>query len=725
MQADAQPAQHESQSGPSSRAGSKPGSDSAASLSEVSTTDASPGLTPGKRSRYNGDVELVCVGLMRTGLQTLHEAFQLLGYKGIYDRENIAETYKLWDDVLQNRATPGTFREIFRGNQVAMGMPTFIFWDQLLQEFPNARVILTVRDEAEWWHSIARAKDKMDKELPGAPLRYGSFTRWLERCMAPSYHKFCELLRFSWATSIGANALGCGNLNEAATRASYRKHNALVRETLANQVTETGQPRLLVYDVRQGWAPLCEFLGKPVPPEETKFPRVMDVPYFDSEKHSEKMRKLSSNYSNFLEGLASPSTEFGEQMRRELRSSMIYGLLLLLFLVSLVTGLAWEVLPVKVPVTLIAGAYLIVAHITLSAYLVMHHLLPRVPAIIVLPVTLKIIAVAVCINGLFVPYGMLKEMLVVHDKVASPLLILSTRLMSVACAAGVIYLREGKLTLGGVPVASFVPFSLANEISTWSGYEIMKYVSFPVQTMAKSCKLLPSMVMGRVLNKEHYSAGQYLQAGAAFAAVTTMQLADRIDKSMAGGGSAVDPSEGQSYSDLIMGVSLLILFFVCDSYTAQGQSKLYKQHKLSQYEMMLGGNLVALALTGVTTVAQWGSVSASISTISTNPAALTRVLALGMCGALGQFCIYYAVKAFGALTFTWMMTARQILSVVMSLVWFGHGITPTKVICISVVFAVMSAKQLAAGCRQGRGNSAKKTPRNCLSSPKQGKQKTQ
>merc|ERR1719379_419377 len=111
--------------------------------------------------------------------------------------------------------------------------------------------------------------------------------------------------------------------------------------------------------------------------------------------------------------------------------------------------------------------------------------------------------------------------------------------------------------------------------------------------------------------------------------------------------------------------------------------------------MMLGGNLVACVLTLCSIAMQWDKVASSMAAVITSPATMVRIFGLGMCGALGQFCIYYAVKAFGALTFTWMMTARQLLSVVISLVWFGHGVTVTKVVCIAVVFAVLSARQLA------------------------------
>merc|ERR1712087_119219 len=62
---------------------------------------------------------------------------------------------------------------------------------------------------------------------------------------------------------------------------------------------------------------------------------------------------------------------------------------------------------------------------------------------------------------------------------------------------------------------------------------------------------------------------------------------------------------------------------------------------------------------------------------------------------MGQFCIYTAIKILGPLAFTWIMTTRQLLSVLISLVLFGHGVSVTKLTCIFIVFAIMSSKQLA------------------------------
>merc|ERR1719487_807010 len=119
--------------------------------------------------------------------------------------------------------------------------------------------------------------------------------------------------------------------------------------------------------------------------------------------------------------------------------------------------------------------------------------------------------------------------------------------------------------------------------------------------------------------------------------------------------------------------------------------------------MMLAGNIVGLILSTFNLVISWPSIKESLDYVWRNDLVWMKICGLGVCGALGQFCIYYAIRTLGPLSFTWIMTARQLLSVLISLIWFGHGVSIVKVLCILIVFAIMSSRQLAkviprAGC---------------------------
>eukprot|EP00928_Gymnodinium_smaydae_P007520 TRINITY_DN1269_c0_g2_i1.p1 TRINITY_DN1269_c0_g2~~TRINITY_DN1269_c0_g2_i1.p1 ORF type:complete len:712 (-),score=137.06 TRINITY_DN1269_c0_g2_i1:94-2199(-) len=639
------------------------------------------------------DVQVICVGLMRTGLQSLHKALDILGYENIYDQDKIVTTYELWDDVLKNRDARGALRKIFVGADVIMGLPTFCFWEDILALYPNARVILTVREEDGWWTSVRRAKEAMDNEVPGAPLRYGSLRRKLEKFLVPSYHKFCEVLRFAWATTLGATGLQGGSLNESVTRGSFRQHNAYVKSLLGDRRLPDGSPQLLVFDVRRGWEPLCTFLAREVP-REAPFPSVMTVPYFpDGVQRPDWVNRVTG-----FDELFAPDSEFGIRMRQELLHGLAVSAAMLTVLT--VSILAAALYFTKIPATMVALIYLVLLTIGWNAYGVMHRLVMRMPLLLVLPMALKALLIATALHACFISYGVLKEALVTRYRVASPVLVLSSRLMSVVTSAVWLLVTEGRVSLG-VPLHAMSAFAFTNEASTWAGYEMLKYVSFPVQVMAKSVKMLPNMLMGRIVNKTRYSFYQYAQAVCALICVAIMHFSDEeahAETPRGGRGARASGAEDElewGYK-LRMGIAMLCMFFVCDSFTSQWQTALYgKYPNVTQTQMMLGGNVLGLIFTSSTLVAQWPKIQVSLSAAMERPEILSCIVGLGVVSALGQFCIYTAIRSLGSLSFTWIMTARQLLSVLISLIYFGHGINVVKILCIVTVFAIMSAKQLS------------------------------
>ena len=90
---------------------------------------------------------------------------------------------------------------------------------------------------------------------------------------------------------------------------------------------------------------------------------------------------------------------------------------------------------------------------------------------------------------------------------------------------------------------------------------------------------------------------------------------------------------------------------------------------------MLGGNFLGMVFTSSNLYYNWPKIRASMHLAMENPEVLQRIVALGVVSALGQFCIYSAIRILGSLSFTWIMTARQLLSVLISLIFFGPGLS--------------------------------------------------
>lgn len=212
------------------------------------------------------------------------------------------------------------------------------------------------------------------------------------------------------------------------------------------------------------------------------------------------------------------------------------------------------------------------------------------------------------------------------------------------------------------PFYLYAPCSLSNSLSSWAQYESLKYVSFPTQVLSKSCKIIPVMLVGMLVNRRTYALMEYLEAALITGGVTVFTLSEKTS-----------PAHLQQASDSSFGVLLLALYLACDSFTSQWQSKVYKSYSVDQFQMMLGVNAWSLLLTGLT-LYQSGELVSSFAFVLSDPSALMHVTILSVTSATGQLFIFYTIKEFGPVTFTIMMTTRQILSLFLSLLWFGHTI---------------------------------------------------
>ena len=190
-------------------------------------------------------LEVIGAGFGRTGTMSLQRALEILGFGPCYHftevlRRSHAST---WLKVLDGK--PANWDHIYTGYKATVDWPGVMYYRELADHFPDARVILTVRDPADWHASICAAL---------LPLR-GTLVRWL-----PWTGKLARLTdQVIWQGTFAGRAAE----REFAV-ARFEQHNRKVRESIAAD-------RLLVLDVRDGWPPLCRFLDCEVP--DVPFPR--------------------------------------------------------------------------------------------------------------------------------------------------------------------------------------------------------------------------------------------------------------------------------------------------------------------------------------------------------------------------------------------------------------------------------------------------------------------
>ncbi|MFL6053343.1 MAG: sulfotransferase family protein [Actinoallomurus sp.] len=193
-------------------------------------------------------LEVIGAGFGRTGTLSLKQALERLGFGPCYHMVELIdhpERIELWSRAVEDGNVD--WDEVYRGYRATMDWPGVAFWRQLVEHYPWAKVLLTVRDPKSWYES---ARDSI----------FRASSIWPEDPVGVRRRRLVE--RIVWDGDFG------GRFEDPEyAMAVFTEHNDAVRR-------EVPAGRLLEYEVRQGWGPLCDFLGVPVP--EEPFPRTND-----------------------------------------------------------------------------------------------------------------------------------------------------------------------------------------------------------------------------------------------------------------------------------------------------------------------------------------------------------------------------------------------------------------------------------------------------------------
>lgn len=219
------------------------------------------------------------------------------------------------------------------------------------------------------------------------------------------------------------------------------------------------------------------------------------------------------------------------------------------------------------------------------------------------------------------------------------------------------------------PARSYMLVSATFIGAQFFSFHALLYVSYPTQVLAKSCKPIPVMLMGLVVMKRTYPLAKYL--------FVTLMCAGIILFSY-------NPNKAAGDSSLY-GYSLLAISLALDGITGPFQEKLVKAYQPSSNQMMFFSNLWASAFMAVALLVT-GELIPAFSFCARHPEMIQNLILFGMCNAVGQHAIYFLVRNFGALVLSMTTTSRKFFTILLSIVWFGHPVTPQQWAGVSMVF---------------------------------------
>jgi adenosine 3'-phospho 5'-phosphosulfate transporter B2 len=217
-------------------------------------------------------------------------------------------------------------------------------------------------------------------------------------------------------------------------------------------------------------------------------------------------------------------------------------------------------------------------------------------------------------------------------------------------------------------------------MSSWLQYEALKFVSFPTQVLAKASKIIPVMLMGKIISSKSYEFYEYLTALLISLGMILFLAgsSDNIQVMKESGATSVTAAG-------LSGLVILVSYMVFDSFTSNWQSELFRTYRISSCRMMAGVNLFSLILTGISLLQQ-GSLSQSAHFLFEHPDFGKDCLVLSICSAVGQLFIYYTIGNFGAVIFVIIMTIRQALAVLLSCIFYDHPISGLGIVGVIIVF---------------------------------------
>lgn len=190
-------------------------------------------------------MKIICAGLGKTGTKSISKALRHLGFTVFDFEEQVFDFLDHWVDVFQNGAEPDVKR-LYQDVDAVVDAPGNIFWEEILEAFPDSQVILSERDEDSWLKSLTN-----QLEVLYSVPKYQRFYRTI---LSPTSRKMAFVINSSLNSALGTS----NQKSTCVIRKRYRAHNHRVKSLVPPE-------KLLVYNVNEGWKPLCDFLGCEVP----------------------------------------------------------------------------------------------------------------------------------------------------------------------------------------------------------------------------------------------------------------------------------------------------------------------------------------------------------------------------------------------------------------------------------------------------------------------------
>ena len=286
-------------------------------------------------------------------------------------------------------------------------------------------------------------------------------------------------------------------------------------------------------------------------------------------------------------------------------------------------------------------------------------------------------------------------------------IVLNTVQSTFAAISGYIYLLATTSAPSRAPIFPnsrilfpLVLVAVTQSLASPFGYAALAHVDYITYILAKSCKLLPVMALHVTIFRKKYPLFKYLVVAAVTAGVSVFTIYAPSKK-----GHGKGPSGSSMWGLTLLGVNLLF-----DGLTNSVQDNIKENHKgYSGQRMMVAQNVLSTLLTvsyllllplvpeqilDVFSIPKDSTMelTQALDFMRAHPAVIPDVLGFCACGAVGQLFIYMTLARFSSLLLVMVTVTRKMLSMIFSVVWFGHRLAPWQWAGVALVFGAIGAE---------------------------------
>jgi hypothetical protein len=199
-------------------------------------------------------LQVIGAGFGRTGTTSLKAALEQLGFSKCHHMQEVVRSGRqldYWQAIAEGDEVP--WDDVFEGYKACCDWPSCTHWEELALRYPEAKIILTVRDP-ERWHASG-----METIYPATYLAPGWLRPWV-----PRIGRFNKMV----IAAVWEGVFDGRFADRDHAIKIYLEHVEYVKATAPKD-------RLLVFEATDGWAPLCRFLEVPVP--DGDYPHLNDA----------------------------------------------------------------------------------------------------------------------------------------------------------------------------------------------------------------------------------------------------------------------------------------------------------------------------------------------------------------------------------------------------------------------------------------------------------------